>query len=98
MRIAIYSRVFKSVHEDFFRELFGLLSELDIDYCIFDKYYDEISQRIEISEKPETFSNHKELRGHVDYMVSIGGDGTLLDTVHYVRDSRIWRIKTDNRQ
>lgn len=37
----------------------------------------------------DTFQGHNDIAGHLDYLVSIGGDGTLLDTVTLVRDSGI---------
>ena len=35
------------------------------------------------------FSNHDDLKGKADMVISIGGDGTLLDTLSVVRDSGI---------
>ncbi|MCK5337275.1 MAG: NAD kinase, partial [Bacteroidales bacterium] len=35
------------------------------------------------------FSSHDDLKGNADMVLSIGGDGTLLDTVSLVRDSGI---------
>ena len=38
---------------------------------------------------PPTFQNSDDIAGHVDYMFSLGGDGTLLDTVPIVKNSNI---------
>ncbi|MEX2380004.1 MAG: NAD kinase, partial [Vicingaceae bacterium] len=37
----------------------------------------------------EVFSNSKELNSKTDYLISVGGDGTFLDTILLVRDKKI---------
>ncbi|MFM7079836.1 MAG: NAD kinase [Bacteroidota bacterium] len=37
----------------------------------------------------ETFSSHDDLAGNADFLFSLGGDGTLLDTIALVRDHGI---------
>ena len=41
------------------------------------------------SDSTKTFSSHKHLKEGVDLMISVGGDGTFLKSVDYVRDSEI---------
>lgn len=88
MKLAVYSRVYKDIHFPLLEELFSLLRKEGIEACIYGPYYKELSQNLDISEK-ETFEGHSTLPHDIDFLLSIGGDGTLLDTVRLVRDRQI---------
>jgi NAD+ kinase len=51
--------------------------------------YEQLYNRGTIVPDSETFSKPGEIRGKIDYLLSIGGDGTLLDTIGLVSDSDI---------
>ena len=88
MRIAIFGRVFKAEQKEHIQHLIRLLEERDTDLYVHLDYYQKISKAIRFSTPPSVFSTHREISG-VDFLFSIGGDGTLLDTLPYVRDSGI---------
>ncbi|HEX5002172.1 MAG TPA: NAD kinase [Bacteroidia bacterium] len=52
-------------------------------------FYTYLKHHTSLTLPQNTFSTHEELRGKVDFLVSLGGDGTLLDTITLVRDSGI---------
>lgn len=56
---------------------------------VFEPFYNEISQYITLPPTTLTFSSHEELRNDIDFVISLGGDGTLLDTVTLIRDKGI---------
>jgi NAD+ kinase len=88
MKLALYSRVLKDSHFPLLEEFFGLLKEKRIDTCIYEPYYQELKARMEVADS-STFRDHQSLPGDIDVLISIGGDGTLLDTVRIVRDRGI---------
>jgi NAD+ kinase len=56
---------------------------------IFLPFYNEIKARLTLPETTETFSSHVDLNDQIDFVISLGGDGTLLDTVTLVRNKNI---------
>ncbi|MCK7558158.1 NAD(+)/NADH kinase [Chitinophaga sedimenti] len=56
---------------------------------IYEPFYKELRLRLELSREVETFSDGAGLTAKVECLISLGGDGTLLDTVTFVRDKDI---------
>ena len=52
-------------------------------------WYETLKEAVRFSSAPILFSSQSEIRKKVDYLFSIGGDGTLLDTITLVGDSEI---------
>ena len=89
MKIAIYSRGLEKEH---LQDLELLLSELkrhDIEAVFFQNFFNQFYSAIEISCRYSTFSSSEDLDSDIDALISMGGDGTLLDTVTLVKDSGI---------
>ena len=55
----------------------------------FEPFYNGLKRNYNIDIQGDTFNNHLDIDGKLDYLVSIGGDGTLLDTIALVRNSGI---------
>jgi NAD+ kinase len=85
--IAIYGREFNNSVLPFVQEVFNVLQQYDTPVFVYKKYLDFISERIKLPKNIITFENHIELTGKADVLISLGGDGTLLDTLALVRDS-----------
>ena len=88
MTIGIYSRVFKEEHTAYVQELITQLSKKNIPVSIYAEYYKAIKKHIP-KQKIGTFKNYRDVKDSIDLLISLGGDGTLLDTLHLVRDSEI---------
>ncbi|MFO8001662.1 MAG: NAD kinase [Marinilabilia sp.] len=89
MEIAIFGKSFGEVFYDNCRQLFDHLLHQNTRVFIYKPFYDFLLRKVKI--KPEVagyFSNPEELPS-VDMLFSIGGDGTFLEAVTYVRDSGI---------
>lgn len=89
MKIAIFGKPRNGQQFDYLQELFNLLEEKGIPLVFYKPYFEFIKEKLNFSKEPELFSNHSELRDKADILFSIGGDGTLLDTITLVRDSGI---------
>ncbi len=89
MRIGIYSRVLKTDDIEFLHQLLLLLNERNMQVLVYDDYYQQLNQILPLFNTVQTFSGSESLSDNIDYMLSIGGDGTLLNTLELVRDSGV---------
>ncbi len=89
MKLALFG---KSIREEYDSYLFQLIEKLESCQCellVYKPFLEKIRKVRDFNVEVATFSTHEELRGNADMVFSIGGDGTLLDTVNLVRDSGI---------
>lgn len=89
MKVAIYSRVLESTQQKDVQLFFDELAKEQIVPVIFEEFLQEINSRLSLPANFETFSSHEGLTSEIDFVISLGGDGTLLDTVTLVRDKNI---------
>ncbi|THU41685.1 NAD kinase [Niastella caeni] len=89
MKVAIYSRV---IDDDQYGKVQQLLDELakeNIQPVIYKPFFEMIQSAVRFSDKTTVFSDSNDLTEAIDFLISLGGDGTLLDTVTLVRDKNI---------
>ncbi|MFA6277437.1 MAG: NAD kinase [Pedobacter sp.] len=89
MKIAIYGRDFNDSVLPFVQEVFDALASYQVEISVYLKFNNFIRNKVNLPSNIRTFSNHKELLNEADVLLSLGGDGTLLDTLSLVRDSQI---------
>jgi len=89
MKVAIYSRVTEDIQPKDFLQLFEELSEHNIEITVFEPFFNVIKQSIEYSGKLSLFNSGEELNSSYDFLISLGGDGTLLDTVILIGNKNI---------
>jgi NAD+ kinase len=89
MRIAIYGRAFNNTVLPYVQEVFDALAFYNVETLIYQKYSDFIQDKVKLYANIRTFSNKAELVNQADVLISLGGDGTLLDTLALVCDSGI---------
>ncbi|HER08923.1 MAG TPA: NAD kinase [Bacteroides sp.] len=90
MQIAVFGRGFPTYARDNIAAMFRKFSELHVDLWIYEPLYSFLLEKADLH--PETaglFTDHESLPGDVDFLFSLGGDGTFLETVTLVRDSGI---------
>lgn len=89
MQIAIYGRSTNDNTSEYIQQLFHKLNEYKTEILIYEPFYNFLKQKLELTGNIKTFSTHTDLKGKVDAMLSLGGDGTFLETLAFVRDSGI---------
>ncbi|NLR65250.1 NAD kinase [Chitinophaga varians] len=89
MQVALYSRGFISEDIANIRLLLDELQRAEITATFYEPFYRILVQYIPFEKEPALFSCAEDLPGKIDFLMSLGGDGTLLDTVCYVRDTNI---------
>lgn len=89
MKVAIYSRVLESTQQRDVQLFFDELDREQIVPVVFKSFFEEIRAHLSLPDNLETFSSHGDLNEEIDFVISLGGDGTLLDTVTLVRGKNI---------
>lgn len=89
MKIGLYGQFYHQNSELYLQQLFDLLEELDIDFYV-EKGFSRIIRENEIIDKKyyelPTFEG---LDQSFDLFFSIGGDGTILKSVNFIKDLNI---------
>ncbi|AZI23864.1 NAD kinase [Pedobacter sp. G11] len=89
MRIAIYGRDFNDTVLPYVQEVFDHLATHQIQPVLYSKFKTSLHGKIKLPSNTIIFHNHKELKENADVLLSLGGDGTLLDTLSLIRNSNI---------
>ena len=85
MKVAIYGQNYKNEALEYLEVLLECLEAHDIELVIEKQFYDLLGAGKKIS----TFSNYNDLNNSFNLMFTIGGDGTFLRAITYVRDLNI---------
>jgi len=89
MLLALYNRVFEETDIPLLQHTFSFLKENQLRVILFRDFYERLQPYINFEEPPLLFQSNKDLPPQTDFMISLGGDGTMLDTVSYIGNSGI---------
>jgi len=89
MKIAVYGQFYKEEVSIYLENLFNALEKNNIAIVIERKFNDAIKKKSNLSINYPTFSSHKDLDSSFDMVITIGGDGTFLRSITFVRDADI---------
>ena len=89
MTVAVYSRPNPVENQQALTDLFGTLKKIKAQVLVYKPFAQTIEGVLRAFNFSSTFETASDLGQKTDYLVSIGGDGTLLDTLSLVRDSGI---------
>jgi NAD+ kinase len=89
MKVAIYSRGLDFEQENPLLLLLEELTRYDITILIYHNLLQQFTLPVHLHEKMVPFQSSDDLDEHIDCLISLGGDGTLLDTVTLVKDKNI---------
>lgn len=87
MKIAVFGQAFKTESLQYIVDLLKLLSEKSCDVIIYDKVYKLVKD--DLKNNFDTFDSTESLAPNTNYMISVGGDGTMLQAASIIRDSKI---------
>ncbi|MBI9054322.1 MAG: NAD kinase [Bacteroidales bacterium] len=87
MRVAIYGRNFEEGFKEYIKKFFEILNQNNVQIVVFKEFYDFLRKIIDLkNDSIEVFTKHTELKENIDLLFSIGGDGTILSAINYVRN------------
>jgi NAD+ kinase len=84
MKVAIYSRVMEEEQRQDVQLFFDELKKQKLQPVIFHSFFEQIKNTIDLPDV-EVFHLSEEITNEIQAIISLGGDGTLLDTVTLVR-------------
>jgi len=89
MNIALYGRVLNTADVLVAQNLVSLIENQGWTLWVYEKYYRHIRGKIIFRQHPHLFSEDSTLPSEIKYVFSLGGDGTLLNAILFVKDSGI---------
>ncbi|HEX7412730.1 MAG TPA: NAD(+)/NADH kinase, partial [Bacteroidia bacterium] len=90
MTIALYARPVKNNVPDFVNTLKKSCGLLNVALVIHKAYLDYLKKEFDFKLDIPTFSSHQELAAlKPDYLITLGGDGTMLETLDFIRDTGV---------
>ena len=89
MNIAIYGRPVNTNQLTLAESVISLLKKTDCKIRIHAPYLTFLESNLKKKLSLDAFNTNEDIKSDTDFLFSIGGDGTLLDTVFLVKDSNI---------
>ncbi|AYD46282.1 MAG TPA: NAD kinase [Arachidicoccus soli] len=89
MQVAIYGR---ELPNEYTSDVFTLLEELsksNIEVFLYKTLYQQYPEVSSLFPMLRVFNNAEDLNGEIDFLISLGGDGTILDAVVLVKNKNI---------
>ncbi|RLD25876.1 MAG: NAD kinase [Bacteroidetes bacterium] len=90
IKVAIYGEILDKKHHQAIQLFFEQMQVFKIECVIFEKYKEIIDPIVSFKGDIKTFSNKSDLETfNVNYMISIGGDGTMLNSFRLLFNTEI---------
>ncbi len=89
MRIAFFGLQFYERYLNSYQLMISKLEEADCELWFNDDFYQKIIKQIKFTHKAKIYHSRGDLKPMPDTFISLGGDGTFLDTITLVGDSNI---------
>jgi NAD+ kinase len=89
MKIGIYSRLLDWEQKTEIQHFFDEMVKQQLEPVIYAPFFEQMINHIKLPPTLSTFAVADDLDDSIEFLVSLGGDGTLLDTVTLVRDKNI---------
>jgi NAD+ kinase len=89
MNVAIYARKINKQTVAVCKEILEHLERLGWNAIIEKDLKDQLINKLGISANTDEFSSHADFHSGIDLTISVGGDGTFIKTVSYIRNSGV---------
>ncbi len=90
MKVAVFGKVINAETKPFIENLYQELVKIGAEISVFRKLNRFIQEHCDIDVNFEEFNSHEDIIAYKpDFLITAGGDGTILDAVTYIRDSGI---------
>lgn len=91
MNLAIFGRYFKEERSQEIAAFFRFLKDYPVRLTFYQKYYEDcIRNGIEFPPNTQTFNGYEDFDHQgTDFIISIGGDGTILSSLEIIRDTPV---------
>lgn len=90
MIIAVYGKHIESEYNIILGDLFAQLKKYNAEIWVYEPLLNYLKNNLSFNiNNIKGYNKPEEIKGKADYMVSLGGDGTFLDSVAFVQESNI---------
>ncbi|HOZ84795.1 MAG TPA: NAD kinase [Niabella sp.] len=89
MKVAVYSRGIDPVTYGDVKRFFDELANYKLNYVIYKPLLESLTEHIALDSNTPVFTTADELNADVEFIIGLGGDGTLLDTITLIKDKPI---------
>ena len=90
MQVAVFGKNFKEGFKDSIIEFFKIIKKFNYKVSIYEPYYDFIKDFCSYDPEPDhVFTCCDTMTESLDMMFSIGGDGTFLESVSFIKDKEV---------
>jgi NAD+ kinase len=89
MVIALFGKLVAGVNITHIQHLADKLSTSGCEVMVYNPFFEVIREKVEFKPLPGLFGKHEDLQDKADILISVGGDGTMLEAVTFVRDTGI---------
>jgi NAD+ kinase len=90
MQVAVFGRNFPSYARENIAAMFSKFSAMNVEVWIFEPLFEYLQKKTGLRPKVAGhFTDHQSLPKEIDFLFSLGGDGTFLETLTLVRDTGI---------
>lgn len=90
MIIAIYGKHIDPEYTNALKDLFNQLEKHKVEIWIYNPLLDYLKDRLFFTPQvKKTYNQQEEIKGTVHFMISLGGDGTFLESVAFVQNAGI---------
>lgn len=86
MKIAIYGQSVDKISKNIFLEILNISKNQNLVLFVEEKYNSALLKKLKTNHNHKVFSSYNDLDKSIDMMITIGGDGTLLRSITYIRD------------
>lgn len=89
MNIAIFGRKVTKQNAEHYSEILGILKDFGWNPILHKDLKDLLVKKIGIPSSMDEFESYKDFKSGIDLSLSIGGDGTFIQNVKFIRDSNV---------
>lgn len=89
MQIAFFGLQYYDKYKVHYQRMIDKLEKSYCDISINKSFYQKMESNVRFKKKPFLYEKYSDLKQKPDAFISVGGDGTILDTITIIRDSNI---------
>ena len=89
MNIALFGRTVTKLNAEYYSEILGILKDFGWNPVLHKDLKDLLVKKVGISPDTDQFESYKDFKSGIDMSLSIGGDGTFIQNVKFIRDSNV---------
>ena len=90
MQVVVFGKRAKEKDLPFIQSVFDVLNEQNINVFVYKDYLLELNEKIEFRSNVSRFDGYSDFTVKtIDFAITLGGDGTILEATTFIRDSNV---------